>query len=149
MEKTDLLPADYVHKIEAYCARGEHCPSQLRRKVLTDGGTAEKAEQLINHLIEEDYINTARFCRAYVHDKVHYQAWGRNKIRAMLIGLELPHNDIDDALLTIDEQIYTDNLLRLAQSNHNKTREQQLRFLLQRGFTYDEILHKWKQKPSK
>ena len=139
MEKNDLLPAALLNKLQAYCARGEHCPSQIKRKIILEGGNEEIATQIINQLEKDNFINTARFCRAFVHDKVLYQSWGRFKIRMMLQALELPENDITAALQTIDLKQYNKNLTKLAETQRTKTQEQKIRFLLQRGFTYDEI----------
>ena len=139
MEKIDLLPAALLNKLQAYCARGEHCPSQIKRKIILEGGNEEIATQIINQLEKDNFINTARFCRAFVHDKVLYQSWGRFKIRMMLQALELPENDITAALQTIDLKQYNKNLTKLAETQRTKTQEQKIRFLLQRGFTYDEI----------
>lgn len=139
MEKNDLLPAALLNKLEAYCARGEHCPSQIRRKIILEGGSEEMAEQIIELLKKEGFINTTRFCQAYVHDKVLYQSWGRFKIRMMLQALELPEKDIADAILAIDLNQYNKNLTKLAEAQRTKTREQKIRYLLQRGFTYEDI----------
>ena len=139
MEKNDLLPAALLNKLEAYCARGEHCPSQIRRKIILEGGSEEMAEQIIEQLKKEGFINTTRFCQAYVHDKVLYQSWGRFKIRMMLQALELPEKDIADAILAIDLNQYNKNLTKLVEAQRTKTREQKIRYLLQRGFTYEDI----------
>ncbi len=145
MAKTELSKAEWLSKAEAYCARAEHCAADVRRK-LFEWGAPEETEEGLNlfdfieqKLYENDFLNDARFCHAYVHDKVEYQSWGRLKIQAGLQALQLPYSDIYESLKSIDEIAYFRNLRKLIASRPNDPEEKLLRFLLQRGFTYDEI----------
>ena len=145
MAKTELSKAEWLSKAEAYCARAEHCAADVRRK-LFEWGAPEETEEGLNlfdfieqKLYENDFLNDARFCHAYVHDKVEYQSWGRLKIQAGLQALHLPSAEINEALENIDEIAYFRNLRRLIASRKADPEEKLLRFLLQRGFTYDEI----------
>ena len=75
---------------------------------------------------------------------MEYQAWGRLKIKAGLQALQLPEKNIREALDTIDETKYFDNLHRLIEqyrpASSDKTNgDKLLRFLLQRGFTYEDV----------
>ena len=145
MAKTELSKAEWLSKAEAYCARAEHCAADVRRK-LFEWGAPEETEEGLNlfdfieqKLYENDFLNDARFCHAYVHDKVEYQSWGRLKIQAGLQALQLPSSDIYESLKSIDEIAYFRNLRKLIASRPNDPEEKRLRFLLQRGFTYEEI----------
>ena len=68
------------HKAEAYCAGAEHCCSELNNKLLQWGASYEHINLIIMHLKKHDYINEERYCRAFAHDKLLYQGWGRVKI---------------------------------------------------------------------
>ena len=133
-------------KAEAYCATAEHCPSELTTKLQQWGANPDDIEDIIAHLKAQRYINEERYCRAFAHDKVLYQGWGRVKIRAALYAKHLPANDIQIALDSLDETEYFDTLKRVMatkkraiKSNDPMAREKLIRFCLQRGFTYDEI----------
>lgn len=145
MAKTELSKLEWLNKAETYCARAEHCAADVRRKLyewgLDDAGTAVFIEQ---NLYENDFLNDERFAQAYVHDKVEYQRWGRVKIQAGLQALQLPDSVIQEALLTIDESTYLANLRYLISSQSSSSRDPHaepklLRFLAQRGFSYEEI----------
>jgi SOS response regulatory protein OraA/RecX len=58
-----------------------------------------------------------------------------NRLRA----LDLPDSEIRDALAAIDENVYTKNLRALIASRKSDPEDKRLRFLAQRGFTYEEI----------
>lgn len=146
MGKRELSKAEWLAKAEAYCARAEHCAADVRRKLFEWQAPANLFDEIEENLYANDFINDSRFCHAYVHDKVEYQAWGRLKIKTGLQALQLPDSAIREALDSIDETKYFDNLRHLIEQHSSassaKTDEYSdklLRFLLQRGFTYEEI----------
>lgn len=146
MENRELSNAEWLDKAEAYCARSEHCAADVRRKLFEWGAPADIAAFIEEKLYDNDFLNDARFCRAYVHDKVEYQSWGRLNIQAGLRALQLPESEIRQALADIDESKYISNLRALiasrrtdSRTNRNSLDDKTLRFLLQRGFTFDEI----------
>ena len=149
MENRELSKREWLDKAEAYCARSEHCAADVRRKLYEWQTPAEIVDFIEQNLYANDFLNDARFCHAYVHDKVAYQSWGRLKIQAGLRALDLPESEIRKSLDEIDENEYQSNLKALIKQRKsdssrrsgtlNSASDKLLRFLLQRGFTYDEI----------
>ena len=139
MENRELSKAEWLDKCEAYCAKSEHCTADVRRKLYEWAAPAEISDEIVENLYKNDFLNDARFCHAYVHDKVAYQSWGRIKIQAGLRALDLPESEIRKSLDEIDEKQYKSNLQALFKQRKSDSEEKRLRFLLQRGFTYDEI----------
>ena len=139
MAKTGLSNAEWLDKAEAYCARAEHCAADVRRKLNEWGAPADLSGYIEENLYKNDFLNDARFCAAYVHDKVEYQAWGRLKIQAGLRALQLPERMIQEALKNIDETVYFRHLRALAAQRKADPEDKRIRFLLQRGFTYEDI----------
>lgn len=139
MENRELSKAEWLDKCEAYCAKSEHCAADVRRKLYEWAAPAEISDEIVENLYKNDFLNDARFCHAYVHDKVAYQSWGRIKIQAGLRALDLPESEIQKSLDEIDEKQYKSNLQALFKQRKSDSEEKRLRFLLQRGFTYDEI----------
>jgi len=139
MEKHELSKREWIDKAEAYCARSEHCATDVRRKLYEWGAPTEIFGFIEENLYANDFLNDARFCHAYVHDKVAFQSWGRLKIQAGLHALDLPDSEIRKSLDEIDENTYFSNLRSLIASRRSDSPEKLLRFLAQRGFTYEEI----------
>ena len=134
------------HKAEAYCATAEHCNAEIVTKLQQWGAQSEQIEDILLHLTTQRYIDEARYCHAFAHDKVRYQGWGRIKVRAALFAKHLPSSLINQAIADIDENEYFDVLKRVIytkkraiNSKDPMAREKLIRFCLQRGFTYDEI----------
>lgn len=139
MANRELSKAEWLDKAEAYCARSEHCAADVQRKLYEWGAPADLYDEIEQSLYSNDFLNDARFCHAYVHDKVAYQGWGRLKIQAGLQALQLPSSCIREALDAIDEKQYVTNLRNLIAQRRSDAEDKRLRFLLQRGFTYDEV----------
>ena len=139
MVNRELSKREWLDKAEAYCAKSEHCAADVRRKLYEWGAPAEIFGFIEENLYANDFLNDARFCHAYVHDKVAYQSWGRLKIQAGLRALDLPESEIRKSLDKIEENTYFSNLRSLIASRRSDTPEKLLRFLAQRGFTYEEI----------
>ena len=135
------------HKAEAYCASAEHCSYEVSNKLQQWGANTEAIASIIAHLKSQRYIDDERYCRAFAHDKLLYQGWGRLKIQAALYAKHIATSYINQALDTIDPTEYLNTLKRIIatkkraiKSNDPMAREKLIRFCLQRGFTYDEIL---------
>ena len=139
MANRELSKAEWLDKCEAYCAKSEHCAADVRRKLFEWQAPAEIVDFIEENLYKNDFLNDARFCYAYVHDKVAYQSWGRMKIQAGLRALDLPESEIRKSLDEIDEKQYKTNLQALYEQRKSDPEEKRMRFLLQRGFTYEEI----------
>ena len=146
MVKHEWSADELKHKAEAYCATAERCASEVTIKLQQWDATEQQIEDIVAHLKAQRYIDEERYCRAFAHDKVLYQGWGRIKIQAALHAKRLAQHDIDAGIDSIDESEYFAVLQRVMQtkkraikSSDPMAREKLIRFLLQRGFSYDEI----------
>lgn len=136
---TEKTKEYFWDKASAYCARAEHCEQEVKEKLYQWGCRQQDwRDEILIQLVEESYINHKRYCRAFVHDKVAYQGWGRIKIKQMLLQKGLPETLINEALNDIDEQDYQKALER-ALSKYPNDVIRQTRFAMQRGFEYAEI----------
>lgn len=106
----ELTPGEALNKAAAYCTLCERCVSEVTAKLTAWGVPHCEQEKIITRLIEEKFINEARYCRAFVNDKVRFNRWGRIKIRAALSEKRLPRELVNEAIDNIDEEQYTANL---------------------------------------
>jgi regulatory protein len=141
MANRELSKQEWLSKAQAYCARAEHCAADVKRKLYEWGVPSDLFDEIEDNLYSEGFLDDTRFCKAYVHEKVAYQRWGRLKIEAGLQALQLPSSAIREAMEEIDEEQYKDNLRALVEQRPDDAPDKLLRFLLQRGFTYEEIEH--------
>ncbi len=142
-----MSPQQALHRLAAYCSRGERCIYDVRKK-LTDWEIPENEQQeILKRLQEEDFLNEARFCRAFVNDKSKYNQWGVHKISFELRKRNIPDRFIRDALSAIQPEDNLDRLLRILRVKAStvkgkddfEIRNKLMRFAAGRGFTVEEI----------
>ncbi len=148
MKNHEWSPAELKSKMEAYCAAAEHCETEARMRLRQWKCDNRAEDEIIDYLIAENYISDERYAKAFVHDKLLYQGWGRVKIAYMLRGKKIAFDIIQSAIQTIDDEEYSRILNRLVSqrlpqnqlpSIDKSALESLYRFLMQRGFTLEEI----------
>lgn len=148
MKNQEWSPAEFKTKIEAYCAAAEHCEMEARMRLRQWKCDSKNEDEIIDYLIAENFISDERYAKAFVHDKLLYQGWGRVKIAYMLRGKKIAFDIIQSAIQTIDDEEYSRILNRLISQRlpqnqlpaiDKSTLDSLYRFLIQRGFTLDEI----------
>lgn len=130
------------------CSGSEHCSAQIREKILSWGVSAKDADDIINRLDNEKFIDNIRFARAYCHDKFSYNHWGRVKIRQMLRHLRLSEEEIAEGMTTIPEEDYLQaiaDILRgkdrtLHDTDLYKRKSKLVRHLLSHGFEMELVM---------
>lgn len=131
-----------LSRAAALCSGSEHCSSEIRKKLLLWGLSPTQAEKAIGFLIDEKYIDSKRFCRAYCLDKFRYNHWGRIKISQMLRMLELDRSDINEGLDAIPEEEYQEVLQHVLEQKNKQLKDSDpyirkgklVRHALSRGF---------------
>jgi regulatory protein len=142
-----------LSRAAALCSGSEYCPSEIRKKLLLWGLSDAQAEEAITFLLEEKYIDTARFCRAYCLDKFRYNHWGRIKIGQMLRMLDLPQQDISEGLATIPEEEYAEKLRHILSQKNRQLKDADpyvrkgklVRHALSHGFETDLVVEAIKE----
>jgi len=102
----------------------------------------EAIDQIISHLIQENYLNEERFARAFARGKFRIKKWGRNRIVSELKQRSISKFNIKAALSEIDSDEYEATFDQLAEKRmaeikekHPQKRKKKLvDFLLYRGW---------------
>ena len=143
-----LSKDEALSKAAFLCSASEHCASQIYEKLQAWGVSGEDANDILNRLMEEGFIDNTRFGRAYCHDKFLYSHWGKVKIVQMLRRLRLSEDEIAEGVSTISEKDYFEALngaLRskdrtLKDTNMYQRKGKLARHLLSRGFEMELVL---------
>ena len=117
-----LSPAEALNKAAAYCTLCERCNSEVSTKLTAWGVPVCEQEKIIARLIEEKFIDEARYCRAFVNDKVRFNRWGRIKITAALREKRVSKEHIAAAMEQIDEEAYTQALQEVIAAKRKELR---------------------------
>jgi regulatory protein len=150
MAKTALRQLTYeqaLTRITSLCSASEYCIHDINEKLYRWGISNTDSERIIDYLLDEKYIDEARYAQAYTNDKLRFSHWGRIKIKSMLRMKHISDRDINNAFDNISEEEYESILRDIIKSKAKSegdaedyaSRAKIIRFALQRGFEMGEI----------
>lgn len=140
-----------TRKLENYCAYQERCHKDVLEKLRAMRMIPEAIDQIISHLIQENYLNEERFAKSFARGKFSIKKWGKNRIVNELKQRQISRFNIKTALAEIDEETYHKTLSELAnkrlaqihETNLQKRRKKLADYLLYRGWesnlVYDKL----------
>lgn len=134
-------------KLTDLCARGEHCQHEMTEKMRRWGVSDEEQAQVMARLIDERYVDDARYTHAFVYDKIRYSKWGRRKVEQALWMKHIDATIIRQELDAVDDEEYTAVLKPLLRQKRRNTKASSdyelnmklIKFAISRGFTMDII----------
>ncbi len=129
-------------KIESYCAYQDRCHKEVTQKLKDMGMIPIAINEIISHLIQENYLNEERFAKSYARGKFNIKKWGKKRITNELKQRDISKYNINTALKEIDEEDYINTLDLLVEKrieavkekNAQKKRKKIADYLLYRGW---------------
>lgn len=134
--------SEIKQKIRMYCAYQERCHTEVRKKLNSYEVYGTDAEEIITDLIQENYLNEQRFACAFVRGKFNYKKWGIQKITQELKYKNISSYCIKIALKEIDREVYLntlDDLITKRMTISGMRKQQVIRFLMTKGYSYADI----------
>ncbi len=134
-------------KLETYCAYQERSAWEVRRKLYEKGIQGKPAEDLIEMMFTDGFLNEERFARSFARGKFRFKKWGRGRIIRELKLREISPSQIQKGLSEIDPEEYYDVLLTQTEKKWEKTKEKDpykkrflvIQYLVSKGFEQDLI----------
>lgn len=149
MAKREITATEALAKVAAACSTAEYCSYDIRTKLQRWGVKSADIMAIIDRLIDERYVDNARYGIAFARDKYRFDGWGRIKITYKLRQKQLSSEEISAALAAIDDEEYMERLrsvinskLRSISSRDYTTMEQRnalYRFCASHGFEHEYI----------
>jgi regulatory protein len=129
-------------KLEHFCAYQERCHKEVMAKLRSMGMIPMAIDQIMAHLIQENFLNEERFARSYARGKFTIKKWGRQRIVRELKQREVSTFNIKAALSEISQSDYLETFEVLAnkrweqlRDSHLETKKRKLsQYLLYRGW---------------
>ena len=140
-------------KLESFCAYQDRCHREVETKLRNMGMIPEATNQIIGHLIQENYLNEERFAKSFARGKFRIKKWGKNRIVNELKQRQITKYNITIALKEIEQEDYIETLDILAKKRLSQIREtnsQQRKkkladYLLYRGWESHLVYEKLKE----
>ena len=133
--------------LQRSCVKREHCSQDIYRKALKAAeGDIPTAQKMVEALVEDRFVDDARYAAAFAREKASLSGWGRVKISYTLRGKGISAGDIDAALAEIDEAGAGERLEKLLRSKWAVLQEDPygkfklIKYALTRGYEYNDEL---------
>ncbi len=142
-----------IHKIEHFCAYQERCHDEVVQKLRTMKMDSNEIDEILAHLIQENYLNESRFACSFARGKHRIKLWGKVRIVNELKLRNITTYNINLALKEISPEEYEMNFNVLAErnwhsikeSNGLKKRKKCCDFLLRKGYESTMVYEKVKE----
>ena len=109
-----------LRRLAAMCSKAEHSSGEVDAKMrswqMDDGARTRVAERLRS----AGYVDDARFCRSFVHDKMEFDKWGRRKIETALYRKGVSRDIYAPVLDSISDSEYAEALRPMLEAAQHK-----------------------------
>ena len=135
--------SEAIRRMEQYCGYQERCHKEVQQKLREMRMIPEAIDQIINHLLQYNFLNETRFSQAFARGKFRTKKWGKNRIIRELKFRNISKYNITIALEEIQEAEYQKTFNELAEKrmsqitseeNLQKKRKKLADYLLYRGW---------------
>ncbi len=103
-------PEQALTSLMALCARAERSSGDAIRLMKRWGVEPQSASKVLARLIDERFIDDARYAQLFVREKVNLNGWGKRKISSELYRKGVDRDIIEDALSEVDNQTLIERL---------------------------------------
>lgn len=153
MDSKSLSLSEIIQKIEYYCSYQERCHVEVNEKLKGFSISSEENDQIIVHLINENFLNEERFASVFTISKFHQKKWGKNRIKNELKARKISEYLISKSLKEIPFEEYEVTFQTLAEKhwdfisekNTLKKRKKCCDYLLRKGWESELVYEKVKQ----
>lgn len=138
---------EILEKIKRWCAYQERSASEVRFKL--KGWKVKDAliENIIESLMEDDFVNDERYARVFVSGKFRMKKWGRIKLKAELRAKGIESDLIEKSLDQLDENDYFEVLKGIIEKKKSGMKDPDSRdsrgkiqkYALSRGFEWEYV----------
>ena len=97
-----------LEKMRSYCMYQERCIQEVKKKLTRLQVVPKTKSKIINHLIDDDYLNEVRFTKSFIQGKLRIKKWGRLKLNYELKIRGVKKFIIDKEINKISKEDYYD-----------------------------------------
>ena len=153
MDKKSPSLSEAKQKLEHYCAYQERCHQEVASKLYALGLNSNDSDEVIVHLINQNFLNETRFAATFARGKHRIKSWGRNRIVNELKSRHISSYNIKTALQEISPDEYSETFDKTAvrhweslrEGDTIKKRKKFCDYLLRKGFESDLVYEKVKE----
>ena len=137
-----LSPDQILDKLAKYCAYQERCVKDVTEKLKAFELPQKEKESILAYLLDNRFVDDARFAKSFVKGKINQSGWGVNKIRFHLMQKGIAKELIDEALQSFDQEAYRQRLVEVLKTksktvkaaNEFEKKRKLAAYAMQKGF---------------
>lgn len=141
MQNNGLSVNEAIKKTEYYCAYQERCYKEVVAKLKSLGMYQTAIDHILDHLVQNNYLNEERFAKSFARGKHKIKGWGKRRIIQELKFRDISSYNIKTALKEIETD-YLSNFYNLAEKKWLNITETSLEtkkrkwvdFLIRKGY---------------
>ena len=138
-----------IEKIQSYCLYQERCIKEVKNKLYSFKVSSKLAENIVEYLIDNDYLNEERYTKMFVQGKLRIKKWGRIKLKYELKLKGVDTNIIEDNINKINEEEYisyfnefSTNKIKFLKGSKDKKKRSFINYFTYRGWENSLIYQK-------
>lgn len=147
-----FTPKEALLKLEHFCAYQERCHAEVISKLYSLKMTSDEIDLIVVQLIENNFLNEARFACSFARGKHRIKFWGKIRITNELKIRQISSANITLALKEILPEEYEETFNQLSErcwnnireNNNLKKRKKFCDYMLRKGFESNLIYEKVK-----
>lgn len=138
-----------LEKMRSYCMYQDRCIQEVKKKLTRLQVDPKTKSKIINHLIDDDYLNEARFTKSFIQGKLRIKKWGRIKLNYELKKRGVTKFIIDQEINKISKEDYcqyfnefSNNKIKTLKGSKEQKKRSFVNFFTYRGWEINLIYEK-------
>ena len=82
-----------IEKIQSYCLYQDRCVKEVKNKLYSFKVSSQLVENIVEYLIDNDYLNEERYTKMFIQGKLRIKKWGRIKLKYELRSKGIGNNN--------------------------------------------------------
>ena len=152
VDLSQLSVKEVIQKLEYFCSYQERCHTDVESKLFDFRLSQEEKDEVIVHLIQNNFLNEERFALLFAISKLHQKKWGKIRITQELKLRKISGFLITKAIksLSVDEYNTTFELLSekiwfsITEKNKVKKQKKFCDYLLRKGWESNLVYLRYK-----
>ena len=140
-----------IEKIQSYCLYQDRCIKEVKYKLYSFKVSSQLVENIVEYLIDNDYLNEERYTKMFIQGKLRIKKWGRIKLKYELRSKGIDIKIIDNMISQIKEEDYLNyfnefstNKIKFLKGSNEQKKRSFINYFTYRGWENNLIYQKLK-----
>ena len=140
-----------IEKIQSYCLYQDRCIKEVKYKLYSFKVSSQLVENIVEYLIDNDYLNEERYTKMFIQGKLRIKKWGRIKLKYELKSKGIDIKIINEHINQINEEDYIEyfnefstNKIKFLKGSNDQKKRSFINYFTYRGWENNLIYEKLK-----